>query len=185
MEYTPLRRAGRTYSLIHASVSGCAAEYTQESEARLFETWRALRRPDGHDATILCRAVLQDAPLATFPDAFRRTAASIGRGCRGLQQRVARGGSWSRTIEIEGRRSLVPRRNMLLEIARDLDEALAFLGLIANFSTQAAESAPWRRLNTYWIGVLAAINASGLIRGCVRYAPIEENGAMVPAVLYP
>jgi len=163
--------------------------YTQERESGLLDAIRMVPVPGGRNPSEsvreVRRLVAQRFVSTTIAGDLTRDSLAVTNGFRslGLRSSVVHGGRWR--PEVQQNYRLVPRRNVLLEMARDIDECLRLLTVLSMPPYDLSGARCWSDLHNYFTAVLAAIIDSGLVRGYVRRAAEDVDGGSVPGQLYP
>jgi len=163
---------------------GPTVAYEQSVEADLLGRLTALRTGLVQQPAALIRDLMAaatrrsvDVPVLTN---IREVSTRISSAIQSLDAYRAGRSPWKPEV-ITADRFLLPRRNVLVELARDLDEALAELELLRRSPGRLHGLAAWTHLKRYWHNALSAVIASGLVRGYGRYAARPGR----PAWLYP
>jgi hypothetical protein len=165
--------------------------YTQERESGLLDAIRMVPVPDrwkpSDSVKELRRLVALRFVGTTIIDDLTRDSFSVTNGFRslGLRTTVVNKEQWRPQVQQGSTRCQVPRRNVLLEIARDIDECLRFLAVLSKPPYGLSGVRCWSLLHNYFTAVLAAIISSGLVRGYGRRAAEDVDGVSVPSQLYP
>lgn len=187
--FIPMSRSRR--GLREAPAFAATVGYTQERESGLLDAIRTVPVPGRWNPSESVREIRRVAASrfvgTTIADDLTRDSIAVTNGFRslGLRPTVVNKGQWRPEVEQGETHRPVPRRNVLLEIARDIDECLRLLTVLSKLPYDLSGMRCWSNLHNYFTAVLAAIISSGLVRGYERRAAEDVDGGVVPSQLYP